>query len=84
MSEIIGIGRVKFHPGGFEEYKRLVEGELELVRATEPGTLALDIYVNAEDTEAVYIERYRDSQALIDHFKQRGRVHSPGPGHGHL
>ena len=68
MSEIIGIGRVVFNEGGFEEYKRLVEQELELIRANEPGTLALDVYVSADGSEAVYIERYRDSQALIDHF----------------
>ena len=77
MSEIIGIGRVVFNEGGFEEYKRLVEQELELVRATEPGTLALDIYVNADKSEAVYIERYRDSQALIDHSKNVGEFMAP-------
>jgi quinol monooxygenase YgiN len=69
VGEIIGIGRVVFNEGGFEEYRRLVERELELVRTTEPGTLALDIYVNADESEAVYIERYRDSQALMDHFR---------------
>jgi quinol monooxygenase YgiN len=69
VSEIIGIGRVVFNEGGFEEYERLVERELELVRKTEPGTLALDVFINADRSEAVYIERYRDSQALMDHFK---------------
>ncbi|MEA2676053.1 MAG: hypothetical protein QOJ81_194 [Chloroflexota bacterium] len=77
MSEIIGIGRVKFHPGGFEEYKRIVEQELELVRKTEPGTLALDVYVSADESQAVYIERYRDSQALMDHFKNVGEFMAP-------
>ena len=77
MSEVVGIGRVRFHPGGFEEYKRLVEQELELVRANEPGTLALDIYVNADQTEAVYVERYADSQALLDHFRNVAELMAP-------
>jgi quinol monooxygenase YgiN len=77
MGEIVGIGRVKFREGGFQEYKRLVEQELELVRATEPGTLALDVFVSADNTEAVYIERYRDSQALMDHFKNVGEFMAP-------
>lgn len=77
MSEIIGIGRVVFNEGGYEVYKRLVEGELELVRKTEPGTLALDIYVNADQSEAVYVERYRDSQALMDHFKNVAEFMAP-------
>lgn len=77
MSEIIGIGRVVFNEGGFEEYKRLVERELELVRATEPGTLALDVYVNADQSEAVYVERYTDSQALMDHFANVAEFMAP-------
>ncbi len=77
MGEIVGVGRVKFHPGGYAEYKRLVGQELELVRETEPGTLALDIYVNADESEAVYLERYRDSQALMDHFKNVAEFMAP-------
>ena len=77
MSEIIGIGRVVFNEGGFEEYRRLVAQELELVRDTEPGTLQLDVFVNADHSEAVYVERYRDSQALMDHFKNVGEFMAP-------
>jgi quinol monooxygenase YgiN len=77
MSEIVGIGRVKFNPGGLEEYTRLVEQELELVRANEPGTLALDIYVSADGSQAVYIERYRDSRALLDHFQNVSEFMAP-------
>jgi quinol monooxygenase YgiN len=77
VSEIIGIGRVVFNEGGFEEYARLVSRELDLVRATEPGTLALDVFVNADRSEAVYVERYRDSQALIDHFANVSEFMAP-------
>ncbi len=77
MSEIVGIGRVRFHPGGFEEYKRLVEQELELVRANEPGTLALDIYVNSDQSEAVYVERYANSEALLHHFRNVAELMAP-------
>jgi quinol monooxygenase YgiN len=67
MSEIVGIGRVRFHDGGYEQYRRLCEQEFELIRDREPGTLQLDIFVNEAKTEAVFVERYTDSDALIAH-----------------
>ena len=39
MDEIKGIARVKFHPGKVEEWKRLSEEAMEIVRTRDSGTL---------------------------------------------
>ena len=39
MEEIKGIARVKFHPGKVEEWKRLTEEAMEIVRTKDAGTL---------------------------------------------
>lgn len=66
-SELQGIARFKFHEGKVEEFKRLSAQCLEIVRAKDPGTLQYDTYLNHDETEAVVLERYRDSEALIEH-----------------
>ena len=46
----------------------------ELVRANEPGTLGYDLYLNADQSECMIIERYRDSHAAMDHFANVGHL----------
>jgi quinol monooxygenase YgiN len=67
MSELLGIVRFKFHEGKVEEFKRLSARAMEIVRAQDTGTLQYDTYFNDDESEAVVIERFRDSQALIEH-----------------
>ena len=74
MSELIGIARFKFHQGRREEYLRLSDQALELVRAKEPGTLAYDLYLNADQSECMFVERYRDSEAAMAHTANVGRL----------
>jgi hypothetical protein len=47
MNEIKGIARVKFLPGGLEEWKRLTEQALEIVSTKNTGTLQYDLPVLA-------------------------------------
>jgi quinol monooxygenase YgiN len=72
MSELIGIARLKFLEGKRAEYLRLSEQALELVRAKEPGTLAYDLYLNGDQSECMFIERYRDSEAAMQHAANLG------------
>jgi quinol monooxygenase YgiN len=67
VSELLGIARFKLHEGKLDEYKRLSTQAMEIVRTKETGTLAFDIYFNDDQSECVVIERYRDSEALIEH-----------------
>jgi quinol monooxygenase YgiN len=67
VSELVGIVRFKFHEGKVEEYKRLSAQAVEIVRTKDTGTLQFDVYFNDDQSECVVLERYRDSQALIEH-----------------
>lgn len=72
MGERMGIVRFECHPGKVEEYKRLTAQAMEIVRARDTGTLQYDVYFNADESESVAIERFRDSEALIQHSANLG------------
>jgi quinol monooxygenase YgiN len=67
MSELVGIARFRFNEGKADEYKRLSARAMEIVRTKEPGTLQYDTYLNQDESECIVIERYRDSEAAIEH-----------------
>lgn len=77
MDEIKGIARVKFHPGKVEEWKRLSEEAMEIVRTKDTGTLQYEIFFNADETEALVFERYRDADAALEHFANIGHLMAP-------
>ena len=72
MSELLGIARFKFHEGKLEDFKRLSAQCMEIVRAKDTGTLQYDIYFNDDQSECIVLERYRDSEALIEHLAHIG------------
>jgi len=52
----------------------LSDQAMEIVRATEPGTLQYDLYLNDDQSECLFIERYRDSEAAIEHAANLGHM----------
>jgi hypothetical protein len=58
MSELLGIARFKFHEGKRDEYLRLSEQAMDIVRRTEPGTLGYDLYLNGDQSECMFIEGF--------------------------
>ncbi len=77
MDEIKGIARVKFHPGKVEEWKRLTEQAMEIVRTKDTGTLQYEIFFNEDESEAIVFERYRDADAAIEHFANISHLMAP-------
>ena len=77
MNEIKGIARVRFHPGKVEEWKRLTKKAMEFVRTKDSGTLQYEIFFNADESEAIVFERYRDADAAIEHFSNIGHLMEP-------
>jgi quinol monooxygenase YgiN len=67
VTELLGIARFKFHEGKLEEFKRLSAQAREIVRTKDTGTLQYDIYFNDDQSECIIFERYRDSEAAIEH-----------------
>jgi epsilon-lactone hydrolase len=72
LSEIKGVARFKFHKGKVEEFKRLSAQVIDIVRAKDTGTLQYEIYINEDQSEGVVYERYRDSEAVIEHGARVG------------
>ena len=77
MNEIKGIARVQFHPGKRDEWKRLTEQAMDIVRTKDTGTLQHEIFFNADESEAIVFERYRDSAAALEHFANIGHLMAP-------
>ena len=82
MSELVGIARFDFHEGDVEEFKRLSAQALEIVRTKDTGTLQYDIYFNDDQSECIVLERYRDSEALIEHAEHLGDLMQTIPATG--
>ena len=72
MNELLGLARFKFHEGKADEFKRLSEQCMEIVRTCDNGTLQYDIYFNADESEAIVIERYANAEALAEHMMHIG------------
>ena len=77
MGEIKGIARVRFHPGKLAEWKRLTEQAMEIVRTEDRGTLQFEVFFNADETEAIVFERYRDADAALEHFANISHLMEP-------
>lgn len=77
MEEIKGIARVRIRPGKLDEWKRLTEEAMEIVRARDPGTLQYEVFFNDDESEAIVFERYRDADAALEHFANIGHLMEP-------
>jgi quinol monooxygenase YgiN len=66
-TELQGIVRFTFHEGKVEEFKRLSARCMEIVKAKDTGTLQYDTFFNDDESECIVLERFRDSDALIEH-----------------
>ena len=74
MSELHGIARFRFHEGKLEEFKRLSDQCMEIVRTQDTGTLGYDTYFNDDQSECIVHEHFRDSDALIEHAEHLGHL----------
>ena len=72
MSELSGIARFRFYEGKVEEFKRLSTQCMEVVREKDTGTLQYEIFLSADETECIVLERYQDSEALMQHMANLG------------
>jgi quinol monooxygenase YgiN len=71
-NELQGIARYKIHEGKLEEFKRLSAQCMEIVRTKDTGTLQYEIYFSDDQSECIVLERYRDSDALVEHLEHIG------------
>jgi quinol monooxygenase YgiN len=74
VNELLGIGRIKFHEGTLDEFKRLSAEVMGIVRTKDTGTLQYDIFFNENQSECIVVERYKDSSALVEHAQHVGHL----------
>jgi quinol monooxygenase YgiN len=74
VSELQGIARFRIHDGKLDEFKRLSAEAREIVRTKDPGTLQYDIFFNDDESECIVLERFTDSEALIEHAANLGEL----------
>jgi quinol monooxygenase YgiN len=72
MNEIVGIARLKIHEGKLEEFKDVASQFMHVVRTRDTGTLQYELYLDANQTECLVLERYRDVQSMLEHQKNVG------------
>jgi len=71
-TEIKGFARLKIHSGKIQEFKDLQAKCMAIVRAKDTGTLQYEVFFNDDSSECIVYERYRDSDALLEHFSNLG------------
>jgi quinol monooxygenase YgiN len=74
VSELTGIARFTFDGGDVEEFKRLSGQAMDIVRTDDSGTRQYEIYFTEDESEAIVIERYKDSGALMQHAANIGNL----------
>ena len=74
MNELRSIARLKIHPGKLEEFKRLAAKCMESVRTRDTGTLQYDWFFSRDYSECLVYERYRDSEAFLEHITNLGEA----------
>ena len=77
MSELWGIARFKIREGKLDEYKRLAAQANEIARTKDTGTLLYEAYWNEDQSEVMVLEKYRDSEAAMEHAENVGDLMEP-------
>lgn len=72
MDKIHVTARLTIKPGKLEECRTVAALFRERIIGKTPGTLQYDWFINAEETECIVQECYRDSQAIFDHLANLG------------
>ena len=72
MSDLLGIARFTIPARKLEEFKRLSAQIMDVVRTKDTRTLQFDVYFNDDQSEAIVLERYPDSEAIIEHEAHLG------------
>lgn len=71
-NELQGFARLTIFDGKLDEFKRRAKKCLEAVRNNDTGTLQYDWFFSGDHSECLVFERYRDSEALLEHLAHLG------------
>jgi quinol monooxygenase YgiN len=74
MSKLQVTARLTIHDGKLDEFKEVAARCMQSVREKDSGTLQYDWFFNADQTECVVREAYRDSEAVFKHIENLGET----------
>jgi quinol monooxygenase YgiN len=74
MGELHVTARLKVHDGKLDEFKHIAEKCMDSVRTKDTGTLQYDFFFSDDHSECVVQERYRDSDAAVEHVANLGET----------
>ncbi len=74
MNNLQGSAFLKIHDGKLSEFKELAGQCIDSIKANEPNTMKFDWFFNADETECVIKEEYRDSDAMLVHLGNLGAL----------
>ncbi|GAB3444216.1 putative quinol monooxygenase [Actinophytocola sediminis] len=66
-AEVWAVARLRLHEDKLDEFTRAAAKCLERVSTADTGTLRYEIHLSADESECVFIEGYRDVNALAEH-----------------
>ena len=74
MKDIQVNARLKINPGKMEEFKKVANSCVEMVKQKDKGTIQYDWFYNHSKSECVVRERYVDSDAVLAHMANVGEL----------
>ena len=74
MEEIQVSAHLSIHPGKLAEFKTVAEQCMKSVREKDTGTLQYDWFLNEDQTVCRVREKYRDSDAVLEHMGNLGET----------
>jgi len=74
MSELRLSVRCDIHAGKLDEFRSAAEACLQSVREKDTGTLQYEWFLSEDNTKCVILERYGDSDDLLQHIGNLGEI----------
>lgn len=74
MSELRLSARCDVHEGKLDEFRAVAAACLESVKQKDTGTLQYEWFFDDDHERCVILERYRDSEALLEHVANLGET----------
>jgi quinol monooxygenase YgiN len=72
LSELYLIARFSIQPGKLDVFRDLASQCMDSTRKKDAGTLQYDWFFNDDRTECIVLERYLDSNAILEHAANLG------------
>jgi len=74
MKELKVNARLRIQPGKIDEFKKLADACVEMVKLKDKGTIQYDWFYNEGKSECIVRECYVNSEAALEHISNVGEL----------